>query len=79
METQEQQFIKGFNNGYLLAKHEPELVEKLLISKNENNEYYKGISEGKKQHEIEKVRARLKSIPSTPKNQEKVIIKGRSK
>lgn len=77
--NQEQKFINGFNNGYLLAKHDPELIKKLLLSKNDNNEYYKGIAEGKKQYDIEKVRERLKSISSTSKNQEKGIIKVRGR
>ncbi|CAN5820354.1 hypothetical protein BH10BAC2_BH10BAC2_27200 [soil metagenome] len=29
MEQQDNQFQKGFNNGYLLAKYQPELLSKI--------------------------------------------------
>lgn len=58
--NQEQQFIKGFNNGYLLAKHEPQLLKQLLTINRDNNEYLKGVASGKKEHDLEKVRSRFK-------------------
>jgi len=53
MEAQEELFIKAFNNGYLLAKHEPELAAKLTEQKNDNSEYFKGLVSGKKEFEKE--------------------------
>ncbi|GBL34932.1 hypothetical protein EMGBS15_05270 [Filimonas sp.] len=73
--TEEQHFTKGFNNGYLLAKHEPVLLKQLLIAKNDN-EYFKGMVLGKKQHEIEKMRVRLKTVSKSETTVKKQITKG---
>ena len=53
MEQQEQQFIKGFNDGYLLAKHEPEIAAQLAKTPNESNGYFSGLIGGKDQYELE--------------------------
>jgi len=50
---QEQHFIKGFNHGYLLAKHEPELAAKLTAQPNSHNEYFNGLVGGKQEYEKE--------------------------
>lgn len=47
MEEQEELYTKGFNNGYLLARHEPELAAKLMASSNEQNPYLHGFAGGK--------------------------------
>lgn len=76
--TQGQQFTKGFNNGYLLAKHELMLLKQLLVAKNEN-EYVKGMVSGKKQYDIEKMRVRLKTISKSEATVKKQITKGRER
>ncbi len=53
MEAQEKLYIKAFNNGYLLAKHEPELAAKLAVQKNDDSEYFKALVSGKKEFEKE--------------------------
>ena len=53
MEPQEEQYIKAFNNGYLLAKHEPELAAQLAAQNNNDSEYYKAMVSGKKEFEKE--------------------------
>jgi hypothetical protein len=53
MDAQEELYIKAFNNGYLLAKHEPELAAKLTAQKNGNSEYFKALVSGKKEFEKE--------------------------
>ena len=53
MEPQEKLYIKAFNNGYLLAKHEPELAAKLSAQKNDDSEYFKAMVSGKKEFEKE--------------------------
>jgi hypothetical protein len=54
MEKNEQEYIKGFNSGFLLSKHEPELLTKLLKGDNAH-EYIRGLHAGKKQHDREKL------------------------
>lgn len=53
MEEQEQLYTKGFNNGYLLARHEPDLAAKLTASPNEQNAYFRGLMFGKQEYEKE--------------------------
>lgn len=60
MEEQEEKYKKGFNNGYLLAKHEPELLNKIIKERNPENEYFSGLMLGRKEYEREKMKAHLK-------------------
>ncbi len=46
-------YVRGFNNGYLIAKHEPELAAQLLANPNANNVYFNGLLGGKHQYERE--------------------------
>ena len=52
-QEQEQQYIKGFNNGYLLSKHEPDLAAQLTANPNDHSEYFKGLVSGKQEYEKE--------------------------
>jgi hypothetical protein len=49
--TVDPQYLKGFNNGYQLAKHEPELAAQLTAQPNDHNVYFKGLFSGKQQYE----------------------------
>lgn len=49
-------YQKGFNGGYILAEHEPELLSKLTQSDNSNNQLFKGIKAGGKEYFKEKFR-----------------------
>jgi len=59
MDDQDKKFTKGFNNGYLLAKYQPDLFEKIEKSSNPANEYFKGMLSGGKEYEHEKKIIRL--------------------
>ena len=48
----EQQYISGFNRGYLIARHEPELAAKLTITPNPSP-FFTGMMDGKEQYEKE--------------------------
>jgi hypothetical protein len=54
MESQEQQFQKGFNNGYLLAQYKPELAEQVTKDLKPENDYLDGLLSGKQEYEMEK-------------------------
>ena len=78
--TQEQQYIKGFNHGYLLAIHEPDLAKKIVSHKNDHNENIKGLVSGKQEHDMEKVRERLKGkSQNNPPSKDVSKNKGREK
>lgn len=63
MSRQEKQYIKGFNHGYLLMKHLPDLVAKLLKSvKETTSDYFSGFFSGKEEYEIENERDNLKEL-----------------
>jgi hypothetical protein len=50
---EEQQYINGFNRGYLIAKHEPDLAAKLTNTINQQNPFFSGMMDGKEQYEKE--------------------------
>lgn len=49
------EYIKAYNQGYLLKMHDPQLLEKLLTGINSNN-YLNALRAGAQQHDIEKVK-----------------------
>lgn len=53
------QYIKGFNHGYILAQHDPELAKQLVKRIKSDNHYFKGIVSGKQEYDIEKIREKL--------------------
>lgn len=59
MNEQEQSYAKGFNRGYLLTKHEPELVYKITRTLNPTNDYLSGFFSGKEEYELEFSRDQL--------------------
>lgn len=52
-EIDEQRYIKGFNDGYLLTKHQPDLAAKITAYPNKQNDYLQGFSGGKAEYERE--------------------------
>ncbi len=73
MEIQnEKNYIKGFNAGYLLSQHEPELMKKIMASPNDRtNDYYSGLQDGKKQRDKEKILAQMKQAQQKGKERER--------
>jgi hypothetical protein len=63
-EEPSKEFVKGYNHGYQLAKHEPELLNKLLQAQSSNtpNDYSRAMAQGKNQYEHEKLVAEMKAI-----------------
>ncbi|MBA9076546.1 hypothetical protein [Rufibacter quisquiliarum] len=70
MEEQEKEiyFIKGFNNGYLLNIHEPELLDGILKSGNHKSDYVRAMALGKKQHEKEQLMDEMKQSRERQRN-----------
>jgi hypothetical protein len=58
----EKKFIKGFNHGYTLAEHEPELLNKIVKNLNSPNDYIQGIVSGKEEYKLEKSRIHLDDL-----------------
>lgn len=67
---QQQTYIKGFNDGYKLARYSPDLYEKLKESLNSEVEYDNGIIEGAAQWEKEKENDRLRQLEEMEKGSE---------
>jgi len=55
-------YIEGFNNGYLLAEHKPELLKNISKSLKPANEYLEGVLDGKEQKENERVNEQLRDL-----------------
>jgi hypothetical protein len=62
MEEQEQQYIKGFNGGYLLSKHEPDLTAKISQNLQPNTGYLEGFLSGKEEYQLENSRIQLNEL-----------------
>lgn len=54
-------FQKGFNDGYQMARFEPELMKSLLKSSKHNpdSEYFAGLENGGKQYEKEQFKQKM--------------------
>lgn len=59
----EQQYIQGFNHGYLITKHLPDLVTKLVKNiKDVAGDYIAGFFSGKEEYELEVSRMQLNEL-----------------
>jgi hypothetical protein len=70
METNDEFYIKGFNHGYVMAQHEPELLAQLLNA-TPQTDYLEGMKDGKKQHEKEQAKEMLHQKMKHSKDQSK--------
>ena len=61
-------FIRGFNNGYYLAKHEPELLDKVITNMAPINDYLSGLLRGREEYESEHTKSVLKKISELRKD-----------
>ena len=52
----EEKYTQGFNGGYLLAQHEPELLSAIIKNPNDHSEYFQGLVHGKEEYELDKTR-----------------------
>ena len=63
MSTEEQQYIRGFNHGYLLTKHLPDLVAQLIKHiKETTSDYLAGFFSGKEEWDLEYSRKQLNEL-----------------
>lgn len=68
MNMEETNYQKGFNNGYILSKHNPELYSKIMQGIDATDPYLQGMQEGQKQHEQDKyVDKDFLNVPSLDK------------
>ncbi|MCW3128260.1 MAG: hypothetical protein JWO03_3918 [Bacteroidetes bacterium] len=59
---QEPNYVKGFNDGYKLARYSPDLFEKLKESLSQDKDYDSGVLAGAEQWEKEKEKQRLAEL-----------------
>lgn len=64
MEYNEQLFIKGFNDGYILAKFDFDLVHSILISIKSMNSYFSEMTNGLLEFEIQQNQIRKQELDS---------------
>ena len=58
----EKKYKDGFNNGYLLAKHEPDLLADIVKTLEPSNDYLQGLFSGKEEFERENTRTQLDEL-----------------
>jgi hypothetical protein len=76
----EENYTVGFNNGYLIAKYEPMLTEKITQNLQLNTEYIEGFLLGKEEYEIEKSLEQfneLQRLRNATKDREQDLEKGK--
>jgi len=54
-------YIKGFNDGYLLKEHKPELLENILNTTS-SNDYIQGLKDGEREFKEQKVKSRTQEL-----------------
>ena len=74
MERSEQLFIKGFNNGYMLAKHEPQMLDNLLREIRPNSSYIDGMKGGQLEYQQERLQNRVNEINKLNKTNSELDI-----
>jgi len=47
----EKEYAKAYNNGYMLEKHEPELLGNILKTAKADNPYFEAMQEGQRQQQ----------------------------
>lgn len=74
----ENQFTKGFNNGYFLSEHQPELLNTLVQGiTSSDSAYLEGLKEGQKQKQNELERERIKNSIGHTNQSDKSKNRGR--
>lgn len=58
----EQQYIKGFNQGYIVTKYNPSLMNSISATLSPSNSYLEGMVEGKQEMEFEQMREQLEEF-----------------
>jgi hypothetical protein len=61
MDKLNEQYLKGFNYAYLLAEHNPKLIEEIIKTTN-SNDYILGLNDGKSTFEKKRVKSRTQEI-----------------
>lgn len=59
-QEKEQRYTNGFNDGYLLSRFEPKLMEKISKQSMEGNAYFEGMTAGSKVYQQESFLQQLK-------------------
>lgn len=70
MRKSEGQYINGFNSGYVMAQHEPDLLKQLLKATPET-EYLKGMKGGQKEYEKEMLHQRMQHSKDKAKDRDR--------
>lgn len=56
-----EKYIKGFNDGYLLKEHKPELLDNILKTTS-TNDYIQGLQDGEREFKKQKVKSRTQEL-----------------
>jgi hypothetical protein len=64
----EAEYIKAFNNGFVLAEHNPELLEKVTQNIPPSYNYLEGFFDGKEEYERSKEKAIISEIEQLRNN-----------
>jgi hypothetical protein len=65
-----EKYIKGFNNGYLLKEHKPQLL-KNIMNTTSTNDYILGLKDGERIFDQQKSKSRSKELNDLKSNKTK--------
>lgn len=67
-----EKYIKGFNDGYILKAHKPELLENILNTTS-SNDYIQGLKDGESEFNQQKVKSRTQELDDLKSSKSKNI------
>lgn len=56
-----EKYIKGFNDGYLLKQHRPQLIEN-LVNISSSSDYIQGLKDGERTYSQKKIKSRSQDL-----------------
>lgn len=67
-----EKYIKGFNDGFILKKYKPELLENILNTTS-SNDYIQGLKDGEREFKQQKVKSRTQELENLKSSKSKNI------
>jgi hypothetical protein len=60
-------YIRGVNNGYIMAKYEPKILDSIISANSDKDEWVKGMTDGKKLYLKELMQEKLEEMEKSKK------------
>lgn len=61
----ENQFQRGMNHGYILAEHQPDILDGILNGNNKWDDFVQGLAQGRVEYKLDKEQERMNELKNT--------------